>query len=362
MRSASCTPFHWLSRILAAGLLMVCASSVFVSRFAQAQTAAELMCEGLKPEIITQVDQNCAFSKLEGFPNSACYGSETTFFTLTTSELPSIGTVVALDAVQNIRTNGTGVAVLNVQPADQPDGGFYAILVGDAELEPDTREENTVPAYFIRTNTANAGCTNDVPSAVGIVNRSGSQTVNFSINGASITQGSTTIFRILAPGNTMQLMTAEGTAVVETDSDLAIVSGGNTSVICLNTPEDLGANGNKDDQVVTCGWTDPRPMTEEEMAFADAFVKTFNGELEGETSACTNGGETVTHIVRRGETLGLIAARYSTTVGAISAANKIADPNVISPGLELVIECAVDTGKSTIPPYAPTLAPPPVTR
>ncbi|HYN88802.1 MAG TPA: LysM peptidoglycan-binding domain-containing protein [Ardenticatenaceae bacterium] len=43
------------------------------------------------------------------------------------------------------------------------------------------------------------------------------------------------------------------------------------------------------------------------------------------------------HIVQRGETLGMIAARYDTSVSALIEANGIANPDVLHPGQEIVI-------------------------
>jgi LysM repeat protein len=48
-------------------------------------------------------------------------------------------------------------------------------------------------------------------------------------------------------------------------------------------------------------------------------------------------GATIVHVVRVGESLSRIAARYGTTVAAIVAANGLLDPSVIQPGQELVI-------------------------
>lgn len=46
---------------------------------------------------------------------------------------------------------------------------------------------------------------------------------------------------------------------------------------------------------------------------------------------------TTVYIVGRGDFLAAIARRFGTTVGAISSANGIANPNVIFPGQRLVI-------------------------
>jgi membrane-bound lytic murein transglycosylase D len=59
-----------------------------------------------------------------------------------------------------------------------------------------------------------------------------------------------------------------------------------------------------------------------------------------------------THKVQRGESLGTIASRYGTTVGAIQEANRIRNPNVISVGSSLVIPgkgmSVVDSGETAL--------------
>lgn len=54
-------------------------------------------------------------------------------------------------------------------------------------------------------------------------------------------------------------------------------------------------------------------------------------------SASPSAAQSVTHVVRRGETLTSIAARYGVSVKAIQDANAIEDPNVILVGQRLVI-------------------------
>jgi LysM repeat protein len=45
----------------------------------------------------------------------------------------------------------------------------------------------------------------------------------------------------------------------------------------------------------------------------------------------------VVHVVASGETLGVIAQRYGTTVQVIAEANELADPDLLAVGQELVI-------------------------
>ncbi|MEM7131913.1 MAG: LysM peptidoglycan-binding domain-containing protein [Chloroflexota bacterium] len=54
-----------------------------------------------------------------------------------------------------------------------------------------------------------------------------------------------------------------------------------------------------------------------------------------------------THTVRQGEHLGTIAAKYGTTVSAISRANGLLNPSVIVPGQELAIPIARQQGSSS---------------
>ena len=69
-------------------------------------------------------------------------------------------------------------------------------------------------------------------------------------------------------------------------------------------------------------------------------------------SASASGGERVTHVIQRGETLTSIARRYSTTVAAVQQWNKLRG-SVIQPGRQLTIFTA---GGPTAPP-APGTAP-----
>ncbi len=66
-----------------------------------------------------------------------------------------------------------------------------------------------------------------------------------------------------------------------------------------------------------------------------------------------------THVVRAGETLSAIAARYGTTVGAIQAANGLSNPNQIIAGMALVIPGAAysQSSGSAAPGYSSGYAP-----
>jgi N-acetylmuramoyl-L-alanine amidase len=62
-------------------------------------------------------------------------------------------------------------------------------------------------------------------------------------------------------------------------------------------------------------------------------------------------------VVRRGETLSAIAARFHTTVGALAAANHLSDPNRVLAGSSLVVPSA--TARSPVPALSAPASPPP---
>lgn len=66
------------------------------------------------------------------------------------------------------------------------------------------------------------------------------------------------------------------------------------------------------------------------------------------------------YVVRRGDTLNTIAARFGTTVNAILAANpQIRNPNLIFPGQVIRIPTGAVPPTPTIPPTPPPTPPPP---
>lgn len=334
---------------------------------AQAQTAPDPICPAVPQDILTQISRNCNFDKIDSFPDSACYASDSTLFTLSNEDVPTLGSIVALDVVQGVRTGASGVAVLNLVPtgATEP---FNIVLMGDAVV--DTAEAGDASSIYLSTSTD--ACANVVPSAVAITSRSGGEQVTLTVNGASVTQGSTTIFRIIPPANTLQIIVTEGEAILQSGAVFNAVRAGETSFICLDKPDNLGSDGLALDQQVSagCNWSTPRTLNDEENAYAGA-VQQVVGILGGSSTTvagpggtCTNGGTTLTHTVRRGEVLWRIAARYSTTTGAIAAENKIGDVNTIFAGQQLTISCAIDTGFSTVPSGpgpVPTIVVPPIT-
>jgi LysM repeat protein len=70
--------------------------------------------------------------------------------------------------------------------------------------------------------------------------------------------------------------------------------------------------------------------------------------------------ESVTHIVKPGETLGAIARKYQVSVGEVATANNITDPAKIRPGRELIIPGWKGTGAKPSATKSATAASTPV--
>ena len=87
-----------------------------------------------------------------------------------------------------------------------------------------------------------------------------------------------------------------------------------------------------------------------------AFAAPAPAEKKVETTAAKK--ETVTHVVKSGETLGAIARKYQVSVGEIATANNISDPGKIRPGQELMVPgWTAPTAKPAAKPATTTTQP-----
>ncbi|MGE0228815.1 MAG: LysM peptidoglycan-binding domain-containing protein [Dehalococcoidia bacterium] len=77
-------------------------------------------------------------------------------------------------------------------------------------------------------------------------------------------------------------------------------------------------------------------------------------QLQGAPPAPSGGA---VYVVRPGDTLGAIAARFGTTIAALVAANGIANPDIVPVGMELRIPGATDTPMTEPSPPPPPAAP-----
>jgi hypothetical protein len=193
--------------------------------------------------------------------------------------------------------------------------------------------------------------------------------------------GSLITLQVLPDGLTMQLTTLEGDAIIGKGTpDEVDVPAGSTTTHCLSAPQNLGDDGNANDQTLgtDCKWTQPRSATVFELeqgqtaqaildrlgltrtdlvvapeptAIATAVVPEPTAVPVSPVPPPTECpvGSNITHVVSAGENLYRISVRYKTSMGAIMAANGITDANHIFSGQRLIIPCGVETGLPSVP-------------
>lgn len=234
--------------------------------------------------------------------------------------------------------------------ADEAETGALPVI-GQPRLSP-------MQAFYLRSSPGQAVC-EQAPSVLAIQSPQGI-TVDLTVNGASIRLGSLILVRIIPPGNIIQVTTVEGLAIFDADTpDEVRLPAGWTTRRCLDTPANLGTDGQSNDRAVgdNCVWQPPEPVTEDEQNEIELILRLFEQLNTGETIKCPT-GVTLIHQVEPGETLFRIARRYRTSVAALVAANNLADPARITSGQSLTIPCGVDTGLPSIPPAAPEVTNP----
>lgn len=139
-------------------------------------------------------------------------------------------------------------------------------------------------AFYFRTAISGTQCT-EAPNAL-VVQGPESLTVDINVNGADIQLGSTIVLYLVpvdaatlqylidqygeigAISRLMQIVVLDGHVVLnEGTPDEIVLNTGETTFICLDEPEDLGTDGQPNDQTVfsSCPWAPPRPVTLEDL-------------------------------------------------------------------------------------------------
>lgn len=216
-------------------------------------------------------------------------------------------------------------------------------------------------AFYFRNGPGQSAC-RQTPSLLSV--RSPENiTVDLTANGANIRLGSLITLRTLNGGDLMQLTVIEGRAILEPETpQQTIVEQGFTTTRCLNPAENLGIDGQQNDQRVgrSCAWTPPQPATLEQLEEGQT-AQALHERLDLAQIIPTATppppecpvGQTIIHTVATGENLFRISLRYNTSMGAIMAANGLTDPQLIFIGQRLTIPCGVDTGIPSVPDPQP---------
>jgi LysM repeat protein len=309
-------------------------------------------------------------------PATAILQSPTDLRTIPASEsaiitqLPA-GTVLEIDETStdgawlHITTN-IGGGWISRDAVNQTSAINALPVQGETRLSP-------MQAFYFRNGLGDLSC-QEAPSVLAVQSPE-NITVDLTANGADIRLGSLVLLQVLPPGDTMQLTTIEGNAILDPDGPNPLsVPAGFTTTRCLDEAQDRGINGEADDQEIgtDCTWEPPRSLTLEEQGLG-LIVQTAMEELglRGQTPTTSPtpavvecpSGTTIVHTVAPGENLYRIGLRYRTGMGAIMAANGLSNPQVIYAGQRLTIPCGVDTGLPSVPPenqppFPVTIVPP----
>lgn len=275
------------------------------------------------------------------------------------------GTVLQIEAANADRnwlkiTSGIGSGWIPQDTVNQIPAIANLPLEGQASLSP-------MQAFYFRNGPAQTTCA-ETPSVLAIQSPENIK-VDLTANGANIRLGSLITLQVIPGGKEMQLTTIEGMAILDADSPNPVnVPAGFTTTRCLSEADNLGSDGEANDQEVgkDCSWQEPTLITDDQLAMGDIVrgamiqLNLQGGEVLLSTPTPPPGdecpsGTTIVHVVSPGENLFRIGLRYRTGMGAIMQANALTNPQVIYAGQKLTIPCGVDTGLPSIPqPIIPT--------
>jgi hypothetical protein len=73
----------------------------------------------------------------------------------------------------------------------------------------------------------------------------------------------TVVLQVLYPGDSMRLTVLSGLATLDPDSPNPIlIPPGYWTIVCLDEPQDRGLDGEENDRIVSCGWSEPVLITD----------------------------------------------------------------------------------------------------
>jgi hypothetical protein len=117
-------------------------------------------------------------------------------------------------------------------------------------------------SFYLRTGIGAPAC-EEAPDDSLLIQSPENMEVELTVNGANINIGSTVLLRILEPGNRMEIIVFDGRVITE---DGQIIREGYRSVVCLSEPDSRGVDGESNDRVVSCPWSEPEFVPPLELA------------------------------------------------------------------------------------------------
>ena len=331
-------------------------------------TETVLTCDQLVTTALETADQACA----KVGRNQACYGNR-----LINAELQEnspdifnkVGDISNLFSIKELTTAPLdpasqvwGIAVLKVQanlPDTLPGQNVTVLLYGDATLEGITPQ---MKAVTLRTGVTSTACSSAPKAAMLVQSPEGTQ-ATLTVNGATVTLGSTLYFTADA-GSEMTIATIEGQAIVSAFNTTRIAQPGAQVRLPLGGADSLqvvGAPSEPEPFDVQSVSQAPIPLLERNVAVGPA-ISPSNQPAATNTivsipataaqTACTPRADwTATYTIQRGDTLFAVAQRFNLTLAQLQQANCISDPNLIQVGqaLRVPFQLATSAPATTAP-------------
>lgn len=360
----------WYHVLLAAAVALLAACTLSSAPDSTSTPATALACPQLISAAIQTANNACRRLGL----NQICYGYphvEVTFQTGSPPRLVASGDTADLLAASRASTmpldeaNQTwGIAIIKAQlnlPETSLEPSVTLVLYGGAALD---GLSPTLTAARLQTSTGLPPCPEAPPAALLIQSPPGTS-ATLTLNGASLTLGSTVY--VTAPANgTLTIATLEGTVVVSARGTTRIVRPGAQ----VRLP--LGGDGG---QEVIGAPSEPEPLDTDKLRHAPfALLErpvTLPAPLVLSTAAAptppvpTTAPAVVipciprpdwagTITVQRGDTLSTIARRVQLSLAELQQGNCLTNPDRIFPGQTLRVPGTPFQSTSPVPALLPT--------
>lgn len=156
----------------------------------------------------------------------------------------------------------------------------------------DGTQKTPMQAFYLRTGIGTTDCEN-APTDTLLVQGPKNIKIDLTVNGANIRVGSSIAIRTPS-ADKMEITVIDGEVVAlgggENGEDVVIPEG-TKSTVCLDDPASRGIDGNANDRVTSCAWSEPEPIEQETLnadwcALRDMSDVMWNYRIE--TIKCPN--------------------------------------------------------------------------
>lgn len=315
-----------------------------------------LSCDELVNNALQVVDTACDSVGR----NQACYGNHLVNAELqtgTSATFRAAGDIADLFNVQSLSTaplnadaQTWGIVVIKAQanlPDTLPGQNITLLLFGDTTLN---GISPAMQAVTFSTGIGQSTCTDAPPNAMLLQSPTGQQ-VSITINGATITMGSTLYLTAVENGE-MTIATLDGAGVVAALGGARVVQAGAQTRLPLggeNGLQVIGAPSEPEPVDIRSAARAPLSLLPEQITLPAPIAlpggitvtpaaNPQQGLITQTPTACVIRADwSATYTVQRGDTLSSIARRYNLTLQALQDGNCITDANRITVGQVLQV-------------------------